>query len=76
MTAKFERPAIDPDLSFVVRTIGRQNSKSALSRRTGVSASTFRNWEKGKTKNPQNSTVTFAMKGCGYVRKWTPTNGR
>ncbi len=35
---------------------------------SGVSASTFKNWFSGKTRRPQNATLTQAMASFGYVR--------
>jgi len=39
---------------------------SKLSRETGISTTTFRNWAKKRTHRPQAATLRFALRAMGY----------
>jgi transcriptional regulator with XRE-family HTH domain len=48
----------------------------AISDTATVSYSTIANWLSGKTKRPQNYTVTWVALALGYTRTWSKTRGR
>lgn len=63
------RPKIDPMRDRTVALIRQSNhSKAYIARRSGVSLSCLRAWERGTTRNPQNSTLTFALRAAGWER--------
>ena len=61
----------DPELSRILSIIEESGqSISRIAFTSGISTSTLYNWRKGKTSRPQNCTINFAAKACGYERIW------
>ena len=61
----------DPSI-FAVKTVIRSEnglSNSRASAITGVAATTLSNWFDGKTRCPQNATITQVTAALGYVRR-------
>ena len=63
---KFD-PAIEQVLEILENAELKFKDASDLS---GVSASTIRNWNKGKTRRPQNTTIEAVGRAAGFGRKW------
>lgn len=61
----------DPTLAEVLRYIS-DLTPMQIQRKSGVSSTTIRNWRKGKTRHPQNITLTFALRAAGYKRIIVP----
>lgn len=51
-----------------IKSIMRQEGLNAsqVSKASGVSDGTIRNWIKGKTRRPQHAAVMAAIRGAGY----------
>lgn len=63
------RPKVDPMRDRVMGIIKQSGlSKAQIARRSGISVSCLRAWELGRTRNPQNSTLTFALRAAGWER--------
>lgn len=61
----------DPTLIELLILIEKSGKSWArISRETGVSYTTLRNWELGKTRRPQNVTMEFVARAVGYRRVW------
>lgn len=57
----------DPILDLVNHLIDESHmSLQGISNKCGVSYSTLRNWQVGKTKKPQAVTVKFVLEAIGY----------
>ncbi len=57
----------DPILDLVNSLIEESNmSRLQIAVKCGVSISTLRNWDIGKTKRPQAVTVKFVLEAMGY----------
>ncbi len=66
----------DPDLARVRMIIeGSGLSLSQISRKSGVAPVTLARWLAGKTHRPQNLTLTFVARACGFERKWLRMSG-
>lgn len=75
MSKKPHLPLTDPDLSFLIRILHTLDpDTSSLSRHSGVSPTTIRNWRKGKTRRPQHVTLKAVALALGW--KMTFTKGR
>lgn len=62
----------DPVIEQVLEILQNAEMKfQQASDLSGVSTSTIRNWNKGKTRRPQNTTIEAVGRACGYGRKWT-----
>jgi hypothetical protein len=70
----------DPDMEVVVAAIANSGltveAISEMTERQGnkVSAAAMVGWMYGKTKRPQNYTLTAVMQALGYNRKWMEAN--
>lgn len=61
----------DPVIEQVLELLEGAHMKfSQASDLSGVSSSTIRNWNKGKTRRPQSATIEAVGRACGYGRKW------
>lgn len=49
---------------------GNKPQFSAIEKAGGPTGGTLRNWEKGKTRRPQNATVEAAGRALGMKRVW------
>lgn len=59
----------DPVLDQVLDCIESSNhSLTWISAKSGVSVTTLINWRSGKTRRPQNVTIDFVLRACGYKR--------
>jgi transcriptional regulator with XRE-family HTH domain len=65
---KYRRPSFDPTRDEVLKHL-KGLKKAQISRETGISPATIRNWETGKTRRPQHLTMEFALRtrGLGFV---------
>lgn len=52
------------EIKFIMHTEGL--SVSRISKASGVSNGTIRNWITGKTRRPQHASVMAALRGSGY----------
>jgi hypothetical protein len=61
----------DPSVDAMRTMIKAENhlTDGRASAITGISAATFTAWFSGKTKRPQNATLTQASAALGYVRR-------
>lgn len=60
----------DPAMKLTVEVIlNSGKSDSQIARETGISTQTLRNWRKRRTRRPQNITLDFALRSCGYERQ-------
>ena len=60
----------DPVLEFIRNDITDSGwPLTYVAERSGVSVSTLRNWQNGKTKHPQNVTVEAVLRGLGWRRE-------
>lgn len=75
----FRFTAQDPDMEFICGLMDRdershQQIRDAMYKLTGgaygISCTTLYNWEKGKTRRPQNHTLTWVAYTLGYQRTW------
>ncbi len=77
LASTYKTAEFDPELSEVIQIILNSGiSKSGISQRCGVSTATLNAWLTGKTRRPQNITISFVAKACGFKRKWERTDGR
>lgn len=69
----------DPDMEFICNAISRSGRSvyeicgevSSLSKNTAhISGTTVSNWLNGKTRRPQNFTLTWVAYAIGYERDW------
>lgn len=61
----------DPVIEQVLELLQNSNMKfKQASELSGVSPSTIRNWNKGKTRRPQSATIEAVGRAAGYGRKW------
>lgn len=61
----------DPVIEQVLELLDGSSMKfSQASDVSGVATSTIRNWSKGKTRRPQNTTIEAVGRAAGYGRKW------
>lgn len=63
----------DPELENVmvmIREDGR--SLTAIARAAWLSPTTLHNWEKNKVKKPNNVSIDFVGRACGFRREWVP----
>lgn len=59
----------DPMLDQVLECMATSNrSLTWIAERSGVSIATLINWRSGKTRRPQNVTIDFVLRACGYKR--------
>lgn len=74
----------DPELEEVCSIVSKSGLSSAeisskitqLSKSSAsVAPTTIDNWLSGKTKRPQNYTLTWVMSALGYERKWRKIRG-
>ena len=57
----------DPMIDLVCHLIEKDGRKySELAEKSGVAATTMRNWDKGKTRRPQNITIRAVLRTVGY----------
>jgi transcriptional regulator with XRE-family HTH domain len=68
---RITRDMVDPTLSEVLARIDGL-SAPYIERKCGVSHSTIRNWRNGRTRRPQNITMTYALRAAGYKRVIVP----
>ena len=61
----------DPSVDAMRTIIKSENhlTDGRASAITGISAATFTSWFSGKTKRPQNATISQAAAALGYVRR-------
>ena len=52
------------EIKFIMYSEGLNASQ--VSKASGVSDATIRNWIKGKTRRPQHASVMAAIRGAGY----------
>lgn len=70
----YRRTIRDPDLVETIKAIRASGlTIRGVSYATGISESCLRNWLSGKTKRPQNITITFVLRACGFERKLIKT---
>lgn len=61
----------DPAIEQVLEILENSEMKfSEASETSGVATSTIRNWSKGKTRRPQNTTIEAVGRAAGFGRKW------
>jgi len=69
----------DPDLEFITNLITKSNLNISdilekildLSNNSVyISYSTILNWQNGKTRRPQNFTLTWIARALGYEKNW------
>ena len=66
----YRRTAHDPDLGEALHCMEQSGlSVKGVAFRTGISESCLRNWMRGKTKRPQNITISFVLRACGFERR-------
>jgi DNA-binding transcriptional regulator YiaG len=59
----------DPMLQQVLEIFhGSDMSAAKVAEKSGISVTTIRNWNSGKTMRPQNITMEFALRAMGYKR--------
>jgi len=70
----------DPDMEWLCNEITRsgksvgditQDVREASKGASQVSYGTIQNWLNGKTRRPQNFTLTWVSYALGYERRWT-----
>jgi len=66
----------DPVLEFIRNDITDSGWPLAyVAERSGVSVSTLRGWQNGRTKHPQNATVEAVLRALGWERKISGIKG-
>lgn len=56
----------DPELDVVMEAVHQSpKSLAQISRESGVSLTTIRNWDLGRTRRPQRVTMEFVLRACG-----------
>lgn len=65
----YKRVNRDPELIETIDAMLNSGmSIAGISNRCGVSESCLRNWLAGKTRRPQNITISFVLRACGFKR--------
>ena len=60
------RPETDPLFKQIVRELNRDNrTRWEKANRSGLSTTTLRNWEKGKVRHPQSTSLQMAARLLG-----------
>lgn len=64
---KYKDVQFDPVINMMRRAMEvAGETPSSISRKTGISVGCIAAWFSGKTKRPQNVTVRFFLRACGY----------
>jgi uncharacterized membrane-anchored protein YjiN (DUF445 family) len=67
IAAQYRNLDHDPGMLETVELMRQSNkTNSMISTKCGVSKTCLRNWQKGKTKRPQITTLRFVLRALGY----------